>query len=114
MMPLNVVHCVGFRKMVEKLNPQYELPSCKIMTQKMLADLKDTQLLPTLQSADFCALTTDCWSSIGCTSYIGVTVHFLSTDWQYHRFVLENYELAVSHTAETWERPLRNAQITGG
>ena len=103
-MPLNVVHGVGFRKMVEKLNPQYELPSRKIMTQKilpkMLGDLKDTEICPALQLADFCALTTDCWSSIACTSYIGITVHFLSTDWEYHRFVLENSELAVSHTAE--------------
>ena len=60
MMPLNVVHGVGFCKMVEKLNPQYELPSRKIMTQKilpkMLGDLKDTEICPALQLADFCFL----------------------------------------------------------
>ena len=63
MMPLNVVHGVGFRKMVEKLNPQYELPSHKVITQKilpkMLGDLKDTEICPALQLADLCALTTD-------------------------------------------------------
>ena len=41
-MPLNVVHGVGFHKMVEKLNPQYKLPSCKVMTQKVLPKMLKT------------------------------------------------------------------------
>ena len=33
---LNIVYGVGFRKMREKLNPQYELPSRKIIMQKIV------------------------------------------------------------------------------
>ncbi len=111
MMPLNVVYGKGFCHMLEKLNPRYQVPSRKTMTEKVLpamyAEVKETKVLPAIQAAEYCALTTDCWTSRSNDSYIGLTVHFLTSDWHHQHFTLENRELPGSHTAEHLAETLR-------
>ena len=56
---------------------------------------------------EYCALTTDCWTSRNNESYVGLTIHFLTPDWEFAHFVLENKELPVSHTAENLAEALK-------
>ena len=100
-MPLNVVHGKGFCHLVEKLEPRFTIPSHKTLTERtipiMYSDVKHSKIIPSIKNASHVALTTDCWTSRTNASYIGLTIHYLSPEWQ---FVLENKELPISHTAE--------------
>ena len=39
MMPLNVVHGKGFCHLVEKLEPRFNIPSCKTLTEKIISTM---------------------------------------------------------------------------
>ena len=104
LMPLSVVEGEGFCHMLEKLEPRFQPPSRKRITVNVLpcmySELKGTIVVPSIRSAEYCALTTDCWTSRTNDSYIGLTVHLITPDWKFAHFVVENKELPVSHTAE--------------
>ena len=103
-MPLSVVEGEGFCHMLEKLEPRFQPPSRKRITvnvlPRMYSELKDTTVVPSICSVEYCALTTECWTSHSNDSYIGLTVHVFTADWKFAHFVAENKELPVSHTAE--------------
>ena len=54
---------------------------------------------PLVSSAKHFALTTNCWTSRGGQAFIGVTIHFITEDFQLKSFALTNEELPVSHNA---------------
>ena len=105
-MPTSVVQGDGFRKFLEKLEPRYQLPSRKILSDRVIPTMynsvKDSKVLPGLKEAKYISLTSDCWTSRVNQSYISITAHFLKvkSDWQFEHFVLESKELPDSHTAE--------------
>ena len=105
-MPTSVVQSDGFKKLLEKLDPHYQMPSREILSDKVIPamynNVKDTKVLPGLNDAKFVALTSDCWTSKVKSSYISITVHFLKTksDWRLEHFDLESKKLPGSHTAE--------------
>ena len=104
MMPLNEVHGKEFCHLVEKLEPRFTIPSRKTLTERiiptMYSDVKQSKIIPSIKNASHVALTTDCWTSRTNASYIGLTIHFLTPEWQLEQFVLESKELPISHTAE--------------
>ena len=103
MQPVSAVECLGFRSMFKVLEPRYEIPSRKTFTQKVLPALyvKVKESVATVVSlAEWYAITTDCWTSCANNSFIGVTFHTISNDWQLQHLVLENVELPDKHTAE--------------
>ena len=53
-----------------------------------------------LESAAQVCLTTDIWTSRATQGYITVTRHFRDELWLMQTFVLETFNLTVSHTAE--------------
>lgn len=53
-----------------------------------------------LNSASHVCLTTDIWTSRTTQGYITVTCHFINESWKMQSFVLETFNLCVSHTAE--------------
>ena len=57
------------------------------------------------------ALTTDCWSSRANESFIGITFHSITKDWDLESFTLDNRELSVSHTAENLAQALKAVLI---
>ena len=64
LMPTSVVQGNGFHKLLEKLDPRYQLPSRKTLSDKVIPVLynngKDTKALSGLNDAKFVALTSDC------------------------------------------------------
>ena len=103
MQPVTAVECLGFRSMFKVLEPRYEIPSRKTFTQRVLPALyvKVKESVATVVSlAEWYAITTDCWTSCANNSFIGVTFHTISNDWQLQHLVLENVELPDKHTAE--------------
>ena len=66
----------------------------------MHVNLKENCVKPLVSSANYFALTTDCWTSRAFQAFIGVTIHFITEKFVLKSFVLTNEELPVSHTAE--------------
>jgi len=53
-----------------------------------------------LPEVEYCALTTDHWSSRTTQGYIPVTCHFISSDWKLSSIVLDTLLVDGAHTAE--------------
>nr|CAI5841850.1 unnamed protein product [Callosobruchus analis] len=102
MQPFSIVHDQGFKNFVQLLNPSYQLPSRKYISNTLLPALYEEKyncvqkLVSDIQSA---TLTTDCWTSMNTESFIAVTVHFISEDLQAKSVLLECCSFPKAHTS---------------
>ena len=81
--PLSVVESPFFRKLVNKLDPRYQLPSRKHLSTNLLQAKSETVLdavKESLQSAPSVCLTIDLWSNRQMKGVLGITGHFIE-DW---------------------------------
>ena len=95
MMPISIVEGKGLINFLKILEPQYTLPSRKTIT-KRLKDKYDqirASVQMKLDSMPAAALTLDYWTSRATDSYLGITVHCISVDWQMVSYVLETKEV---------------------
>ncbi|KAM4562110.1 zinc finger BED domain-containing protein 4 isoform 1-T1 [Odontesthes bonariensis] len=91
--PVSVVENQGFRELLQLLEPRYTPePQHYIQSQLLPAYAYQAQLATrqALASAHALSLSLDLWrGSSGATSgYLGVTCHFLASDWQMHSALL--------------------------
>ena len=102
MQPCSIVNDKGFNKFVNLLDSRYQLPSQRNLMRKLPGKFEEVkaQVKTQLNSAAHVCLTTDIWTSRKTEGYITVTCHFISESWQLLSFVLETFNLCVSHTAE--------------
>ena len=102
--PLSTVDRPGFRFMVSKLNPRYQLPSRRHFSDSEIPSLyshvRDNVVAPMLKQAKFYAATTDMWTSSSNDSYITVTVHFISSNWDLQSFCLHTVPVFTDHTGQ--------------
>ncbi|GFR68188.1 zinc finger BED domain-containing protein 1 [Elysia marginata] len=68
----------------------------KAQLKSMLLEVKDV------------SITTDCWTSRAVESFITVTVHFITKDWQLKSRVLTTLTLQGLHTADNLSTTLRD------
>ena len=102
MMPISIVEGKGFINFLKILEPQYSLPSRKTIT-KRLEDKYDqirASVQMKLDSMPAAALTLDYWTSRATDSYLDITVHCISVDWQMVSYVLETKEVIERHRSE--------------
>lgn len=80
MFPLSMVKYKGFSEYSKALDPNYVLPSCATLRNKLIPDL-DTKVMNEVQmdldEAKHVSLTTDCWSAPTMDSYCAYTIHYL-------------------------------------
>ncbi|KAM8862514.1 zinc finger BED domain-containing protein 4 [Spinachia spinachia] len=91
--PVSIVENQGFRELLELLEPRYTPePQHYINSQLLPAYVYQAQLATrqALASAHALSLSLDLWRGLaGATSgYVGVTCHFLTSDWQMHSALL--------------------------
>ncbi|CAG6021477.1 unnamed protein product [Menidia menidia] len=91
--PVSIVENQGFRELLQLLEPRYSPePQQYIQSQLLPAYAYQAQLATrqALASAHSLSLSLDLWrGSSGATSgYLGVTCHFLASDWQMHSALL--------------------------
>ena len=82
-LPIYTVHKLGFRRLLEKMNPQYDLPSSKYFSKVAIPALyKETRqkLESDLKEVGFFSATADIWSSITGEPYISYTVHYINPE----------------------------------
>lgn len=102
MMPFKCVNRKGLRKMFHALDPRYEIPNYKTLSSTYVPDLyREVRelLIKELQKVDFISITTDLWTSLANDSYIAVTCHFISSEWQMKSAVLKTSYMKERHTA---------------
>lgn len=85
MHPYCVVENTGFREIINTLEPRYKIPSRQFFSEKFIPELyrstKEDLQLELSQSAHV-TLTTDSWRSCSTVSYVKITAHLISMNWQ--------------------------------
>lgn len=128
MRPYSVVQNEGFKHMLKVLEPRYNIPSRTHFSEKIVPDLYEQEkkkVVDELSRASSVALTTDGWTSRGTESYVTITAHFITADWEMRSPVLQTRPLYESHTGthlaqvltqavEEWKikRPSTNIPVT--
>ena len=82
--PAAMVEGIGFKRLINYLEPNYGVPSAVHITsclQEHYAKAK-TMVICMLEELMHIALTTDIWTSVATQSYITVTAHFISSSWE--------------------------------
>ena len=102
MLPIRIVEKEGFKTLVKKLDPWYELPTRKYMSKKAIPDLYSVMresVKSQISTADVFAATTDIWSSSSTMEpYLSYTLHHISEDWRMKNHCLEMLYLPQNHT----------------
>ena len=101
--PGSIVEDKGFQDFLKVIDPKYVPPSHRITMREHLPTLYQgamEELQHQLSKIEYCAITTDIWTSRATMGYVTVTCHFLTDDWELKSVVLETTEIEESHTAE--------------
>ncbi|KAJ8709373.1 hypothetical protein PYW07_009199 [Mythimna separata] len=102
--PFSIVQDRGFRAFVAGLNPSYQLPDRKVLSNSLLPALYETCLAQTKTKieaeAETVCLTTDIWTSSVNDAYLGVTAHYIDNTYNLKSVLLECAPMCGSHTAE--------------
>ena len=100
--PAAMVEGAGFIRLINYIEPGYRVPSAMHVTghlEKKYLQTKGT-VIEMLKEPSHIALTTDIWTSVATQSYITVTAHFVSSNWELRTYLLQTMNFPESHTAE--------------
>ncbi|GFR60261.1 zinc finger BED domain-containing protein 1 [Elysia marginata] len=112
MQPLSVVEDRGFRRLVEALDPRYDIVSRKRLSSQLLPEKYNsmkTRVIEELRSVAHVSLTTDCWTSRANEAYTTITCHYINDDWELRAPVLLTRSEGKRHTSENLASELRSA-----
>nr|XP_055035499.1 E3 SUMO-protein ligase ZBED1-like [Misgurnus anguillicaudatus] len=110
--PFSVVDNEGFRRLVNTLEPKYKIPSRPYFSQTCLpAIYKETmaKVAQSLKQAESISLTTDGWTSRATQSYVTITAHAMTSEWEIKSFVLQTRALFESHTGHNIGEVIKSA-----
>lgn len=116
--PLSVTENVGFRRLIEHLEPRYQLPSRHYFTEKALPALH-TKLRGHLQAmltgVPSLSFTTDIWSSsVSPMSLISFTVQWIDSEFNLQHATLHAQNFRGSHTADRVREALQGMLTSWG
>ena len=100
MMPFNIVEWSGFKKLLSKLDEQYEIPSRKYFTKMAVYTDMRERIAKSVKSAEYFSITTDMWSLGTMEPYLAVTVHYVDEDWELQFNCLQTVFSPEDHTAD--------------
>ena len=82
-LPLSLVEGDGFLNLMNIIVPEYKVPTHNSIKSRIgkLFDEQKTRLISEISSAQSVSLTTDTWTSVATESYITVTEHHLTDNW---------------------------------
>nr|XP_054590993.1 E3 SUMO-protein ligase ZBED1-like [Nothobranchius furzeri] len=99
--PYSVVENAGFRYLLKTLEPWHNLPTRRHFTETVVPALYNetkAQVMESMSKASRVAITCDSWMSTAKESYVTITAHYISSDWQLVSHVLQTRALYESHT----------------
>ncbi|XP_073700781.1 zinc finger BED domain-containing protein 4-like [Garra rufa] len=102
--PLSVVEDKGFRRLLSCLDPRYDPPGRKYLTDVCLPTLYqtvNTNIDRLLKDSVYISFTSDIWSADACPmSLLSLTAHFIDSNFERHNIVLHCQDFTGSHSAE--------------
>ena len=102
--PFSIVEDLGFRQLLEHLEPRYSLPSRKYFSEKIIPEMYDDTVAVMKQMIDGMngiGITTDIWtSSTNLNAFISLTAHFITVDFEQQILVLNTKPFSQSHTGK--------------
>ena len=125
MLPMHTVDKCGFRSMLEKFNPRYELPSrshfSRTAIPSLYCEVRD-KVTRDLSSVESFSATTDLWSSPAMEPFLSYTVHYVNAEWELKSACLqalftpedhtgENLKLALTETLHNWKLDAGNQVV---
>ena len=103
LMPLRLVESLRFQKLLKALDPQYSLPSRKHLSTTLLTKKYEqlkAHIKSRLRSVSTVNLTIDLWSNRQMRSYLGITAHYITDEWELEHIMLICNRVHGRHTAE--------------
>jgi len=117
--PLSIVEAEGFQKLMKTATPNYSMPSrntIRARINKRYGDEK-ASLVERLKNVSGAAITTDTWTSTSCESFITVTEHHITDDWEMDANVLLTRAMPERHTGKNLANRLKECvsefELTG-
>ena len=102
MLPIRTVEKPGFKAMVSRFNPKYQLPSRSYFSRVAIPYLYTTTRESVQRSIKedmvFFASTTDLWSSAAMEPYLSFSVHFITPSWELQTCCLQSQFMPQNHT----------------
>lgn len=111
---LSLVEDSGFQSLVSALNPQYEIPDLKTISDALLPELYEKlkqHVEDALQDGLSITLAVDSWTSNNIEQFISVKAHFLTQNFDSASVFLDCYSFSEQPTTERLNEVLKN--ITG-
>ncbi|GBB98495.1 hypothetical protein RclHR1_03240020 [Rhizophagus clarus] len=106
--PFNKVNGDGFRRMMKKINPQFQPPCYQTFKQDLDLGYKTAnELMKNMLNSTYnnTSITTDLWTSCAQNGYIGITCHYLTDQMELRDILLciepIKYPHTGSHICET-------------
>lgn len=114
--PLYFVEDQGFQGCMRALDPKYNLPGSKTLTETHLVKMFDEckgKVRASLQNASSVVLTTDLWTSVSTDAYLTVICHLIK-NWQMREFVFENPQFREQRTPNNIGLALKHITVKFG
>lgn len=108
--PFSIVEDNGFVEFVHGLNPNYSLPSRKVLSNSILPAAYEqcfNVVKNKMKDVQSVCLTTDCWTSSTNESYLGLTAHYITDDYSLNSVLLECKNNTASSSAENLAREIK-------
>lgn len=100
--PYSIVEDIGFVRLTKKVKPNYQLPSRKYFSEKIVPSIHASvyeKVKATVDEAENISFTTDIWTSNNNVSFISLTAHCLNLHYEQKTIVLRVAPFPGSHTA---------------
>ena len=105
-MPFSTVENTGFRRLMNKVAPNYVLPDRHVLSDKIIPEIHNRVVdaiknKMTTENAKYISFTSDIWTCENTTeSFISFTGHWIDHSFQYNHLVLNCRHFPGSHTGE--------------
>lgn len=101
--PLSIVENTGFRNLMRKVKPKYNIPGRKYFTENIIPHLYEetkSEIRRGVMNATAISVTTDMWTNINNKeSFLSFTAHWFDDSFKYHHAVLQMKHFPETHTA---------------
>lgn len=107
----NTLRGKGFQRFMKKIDPRFKPPSNKLCKDLIIANCQDGIIKfkeKINETCEYAAITTDLWTARSKFGYIGITVHWLTPNFEIIDMLLTIERMQYPHTAERIHDYLNN------
>ena len=114
--PFSIVEDEGFKKFINYLEPNYSMPTRRMLRENVVPEMYESvvgTVETKLSTLEAIGLTTDHWTSRANDSYMSVTAHGLTKNFDVIDVCLDVKHMPISHTGENIAKALMDTVENG-